>query len=45
MIPAKVKLVGVEGAGHDLGLKGKAKKEGLTEEILAEFNSFFVPTS
>jgi predicted alpha/beta-hydrolase family hydrolase len=41
MIPAKVKLVAVEGAGHDLGLKGKAKKEGLTQEILAEFNNFF----
>ncbi len=41
MIPAKVKLIAVEGAGHDLGLKGKAKKEGLPAEILKDFNNFF----
>ena len=41
MIPAKTNLVSVEGAGHDLGFKGKARKEGLTEVILTEFKSFF----
>jgi hypothetical protein len=45
MIPAKVKLIAVEGAGHDLGLKGNVKKGGLTEEILADFNNFFTTTS
>ena len=29
MIPAKTKLLPVEGAGHDLGFKGKAKQEEL----------------
>lgn len=37
MIPAKTKLLTVEGAGHDLGFKGKAKKEELTVQILSEF--------
>jgi predicted alpha/beta-hydrolase family hydrolase len=40
MIPAKTKLLPVEGAGHDLGFKGKAKREGLPKEILAEFERF-----
>jgi uncharacterized protein len=35
MIPAKTKLLTVEGAGHDLGFKGK--KEELPKQILAEF--------
>jgi len=37
MIPAKTKLLTVEGAGHDLGFKGKGKEARLPEEILAEF--------
>ena len=37
MIPAKTKLLTVEGAGHDLGFKGKARKEGLTRIVLNEF--------
>jgi len=37
MIPAKTKLMTVEGAGHDLGFKGKAKKEELPALILSEF--------
>jgi uncharacterized protein len=37
MIPAKTKLLTVEGAGHDLGFKGKAKQEGLSSQILVEF--------
>jgi predicted alpha/beta-hydrolase family hydrolase len=41
LIPAKTKLLTVEGAGHDLGLKGKAKRGELTEKVLAEFQVFF----
>ncbi|MGA7398373.1 MAG: alpha/beta family hydrolase [Candidatus Sulfotelmatobacter sp.] len=40
-IPAKTKLITVEGAGHDLGFKGKAKREELPERILLEFKNFF----
>jgi predicted alpha/beta-hydrolase family hydrolase len=36
MIPAKVKLMPVEGAGHDLGFKGKVKQEELPKLILEE---------
>lgn len=39
MIPAKTKLLTVEGAGHDLGFKGK--KEELPEQIVSEFMKFF----
>lgn len=41
LIPAKTKLLTVEGAGHDLGFKGKAKRGELTEKVLAEFQTFF----
>jgi len=41
MIPAKTSLVAVEGAGHDLGFKGKGKREALGREIVAEFGKFF----
>jgi uncharacterized protein len=40
MIPAKTKLMTVEGAGHDLGFKGKARKEELPEQIRSEFTGF-----
>ncbi len=40
MIPAKTKLVAVEGAGHDLGFKGKSKREELPARILSEFTQF-----
>ena len=40
MIPAKTKLVPVEGAGHDLGFKGKARQEGLVPLVVAEFVEF-----
>lgn len=40
MIPAKTKLLPIEGAGHDLGFKGKAKKEELPKLILSEFTKF-----
>jgi predicted alpha/beta-hydrolase family hydrolase len=41
LIPAKTKLFPVEGAGHDLGFKGQAKREELPTKILAEFQAFF----
>lgn len=41
MIPAKTKLLTVEGAGHDLGFKGKARNQSLTAEILRAFQEFF----
>ena len=40
MIPAKTKLLTVEGAGHDLGFKGNATAKGnLTATILGEFQT------
>jgi predicted alpha/beta-hydrolase family hydrolase len=42
LINAKTKLVSVEGAGHDLGFKGKAKRDSLPREILAEFEKHFL---
>ena len=36
MIPGKTKLFVVEGAGHDLGFKGKARREILPGQILSE---------
>jgi uncharacterized protein len=42
MIPGKTKLLVVEGGGHDLGFKGKAKREELPREILSEFDRFFL---
>lgn len=41
LIPAKTKLMSVEGAGHDLGFKGKAKQEELPASVLKEFQTFF----
>jgi predicted alpha/beta-hydrolase family hydrolase len=40
MIPARTKLLTVEGAGHDLGFKGKAKREDLPKLIFSEFTRF-----
>lgn len=40
MIPARTKLFPVEGAGHDLGFKGKTRKEELPEQIVSEFEAF-----
>jgi predicted alpha/beta-hydrolase family hydrolase len=39
MIPAKTKLVPIEGAGHDLGFKGKNKQD-VIDEIVSEFKRF-----
>ena len=41
LIPAKAELLPVEGAGHDLGFKGKAKREDLPAAISAAFQNFF----
>jgi uncharacterized protein len=41
MIPGKTKLTVVQGAGHDLGFKGKARREELPEQVIREFISFF----
>jgi len=38
MIPAKTKLLVVEGAGHDLGFKGKMKKDTLPKQIFSELS-------
>ncbi|SPF48835.1 hypothetical protein SBA1_890008 [Candidatus Sulfotelmatobacter kueseliae] len=40
MIPARTKLLAIEGAGHDLGFKGKAKDEALAGLVLREFQTF-----
>jgi uncharacterized protein len=40
MIPARTKLVTIEGAGHDLGFKGKTKQEELPNLILSELTNF-----
>lgn len=41
LIPARTKLLPVEGGGHDLGFKGKAGRDGLSAKVLAEFQRFF----
>jgi predicted alpha/beta-hydrolase family hydrolase len=40
MVPARTELLPVEGAGHDLGFKGKAKTEALCVEIVSAFDAF-----
>lgn len=42
LIPAKTKLLTVEAAGHDLGFKGKARREELSASVLKEFQEFFM---
>ncbi len=37
MIPAKTQLLIVDGAGHDLGFKGKAVRAGLAGEVVEAF--------
>jgi uncharacterized protein len=41
LIPAKTELMIVEGAGHDLGLKGKARAIELPLNIVAKFEEIF----
>lgn len=41
LIPAKTELLRVEGVGHDLGFKGKVRREELPAVVLAEFQKLF----
>ena len=41
LIPAKTDVLIVEGAGHDLGFKGKVRREELPGTVLAKFRGFF----
>jgi uncharacterized protein len=41
LIPAKTELMKVEGAGHDLGFKGKAQRIDLPASIVARFQAIF----
>ena len=41
LIPSKAELLPVEGAGHDLGFKGKTKRQDLPAAISTAFHSFF----
>jgi predicted alpha/beta-hydrolase family hydrolase len=41
LIPAKVKLMTVDGAGHDLGFKGKTRPHSLPQSILNAFELSF----
>jgi predicted alpha/beta-hydrolase family hydrolase len=45
MIPARTKLLAIEGAGHDLGFKGKAKQEELPKLILSALTEFLALSS
>jgi len=40
-ISARTQLLVVDGAGHDLGFKGKSVREGLAGEVGATFTGFF----
>jgi predicted alpha/beta-hydrolase family hydrolase len=37
LIPGNTKLLSIEGAGHDLGFKGKAKRQDVIAEVSSEF--------
>ena len=41
LIPGRTQLLPVEGAGHDLGFKGKLRRESLPGEIVKALNAFF----
>jgi len=41
LVPAKNELLEVEGAGHDLGFKGKVQAQGLPPLIVARFQELF----
>jgi predicted alpha/beta-hydrolase family hydrolase len=45
LIPARHELLAVEGAGHDLGFKGKSRNEELPATVLGKFQSYFIPLS
>jgi len=41
LVPAKTEVMKVEGAGHDLGFKGKAQPQGLPASIASKFCEMF----
>jgi predicted alpha/beta-hydrolase family hydrolase len=41
LIPARTQLLTVEGAGHDLGFKGKSVRSELPKEVLGAFQRLF----
>ena len=41
LIPAKTELLKVEGAGHDLGFKGKTRSHELPAQVVANFVGMF----
>jgi len=41
LIPSRTELLPVEGAGHDLGFKGKSKNEELPNKVTEAFHRFF----
>jgi uncharacterized protein len=41
LIPAKTRLLQIEGAGHDLGFKGRTRKDELPAAVLVEFQKLF----
>lgn len=41
LIPAKTELLTVDGTGHDLGFKGKARDEELMGRVVRAFQNFF----
>lgn len=45
MIPARTKLIPVEGGGHDLGFTGKTMREELPKKTYSEFAEFFSVSS
>ncbi|MBZ5600602.1 MAG: alpha/beta fold hydrolase [Acidobacteriia bacterium] len=42
LIPANTKLMPIEGVGHDLGFKGKSKREDLASSMLAAFQQLLL---
>lgn len=45
MIPGRTRLQVIESAGHDLGFKGKARREDLPRQVVGEFDAFFALSS
>ena len=41
LVPAKTRLLRIEGAGHDLGFKGKAEQNELPLLVVGQFQKFF----
>lgn len=43
LIPAKTMMIPIEGAGHDLGFRGKTRPENFAPLVLAAFQKLFGP--